>query len=173
MKISRNTVSEKSTAKLLAALTMKTTASFLEEACRDFGKFKSVLASKILHCSRSAINMAKQAKDKGLTKDRLVGMKVIDSKGYVIGTVKDIGFTVGKLGISLTMEDNEGEIKEIAWDQVQAAGDFVLLRPQSEIPTVQPGPQAPVAHVCPTCQGPLSYIQQYQRWYCYRCQKYV
>jgi sporulation protein YlmC with PRC-barrel domain len=117
--------------------------------------------------------MAKQAKDKGLTKDRLVGMKVIDNKGYVIGTVKDIGFTVGKLGINLTMEDNEGEIKEIAWDEVQAAGDFVLLKPQSEIPTVQAGPQAPVAQVCPTCKGPLSYIQQYQRWYCYRCQKYV
>jgi sporulation protein YlmC with PRC-barrel domain len=117
--------------------------------------------------------MAKQAKDKGVTKDKLIGMKVIDGKGYVIGTVKDIGFTVGKLGINLTMEDNEGEIKEIAWDEVQAAGDFVLLKPQGETLTVQAGAQAPLARVCPTCQGPLSYIQQYQRWYCYKCQKYV
>jgi hypothetical protein len=26
---------------------------------------------------------------------------------------------------------------------------------------------------CPTCGSPLSYIQQYQRWYCYKEQKYV
>jgi hypothetical protein len=26
---------------------------------------------------------------------------------------------------------------------------------------------------CPTCGGPLTYIEQYQRWYCYRDQKYV
>ena len=26
---------------------------------------------------------------------------------------------------------------------------------------------------CPICGGPLSYIQQYQRWYCYKDQKYV
>jgi sporulation protein YlmC with PRC-barrel domain len=35
--------------------------------------------------------MAKQPKEKGITKDRLVGMKVIDGNGCVIGTVKDIG----------------------------------------------------------------------------------
>jgi hypothetical protein len=27
--------------------------------------------------------------------------------------------------------------------------------------------------VCPTCGNPLSYIQQYQRWYCYKDKKYV
>jgi hypothetical protein len=26
---------------------------------------------------------------------------------------------------------------------------------------------------CPQCAGPLTYIQQYQRWYCYKDQKYV
>jgi hypothetical protein len=26
---------------------------------------------------------------------------------------------------------------------------------------------------CPTCKQPLSYIEQYQRWYCYKDQKYV
>ena len=36
-----------------------------------------------------------------------------------------------------------------------------------------PPPPAPAAPVCPTCGYPLSYIQQYQRWYCYREQKYV
>jgi hypothetical protein len=27
--------------------------------------------------------------------------------------------------------------------------------------------------VCPTCGGPLTYIQQYQRWYCEKERKYV
>ncbi|MEM2098351.1 MAG: hypothetical protein QXU99_01205 [Candidatus Bathyarchaeia archaeon] len=36
-----------------------------------------------------------------------------------------------------------------------------------------PPPQDFVPPRCPMCGGPLSYIQQYQRWYCYRDQKYV
>jgi hypothetical protein len=27
--------------------------------------------------------------------------------------------------------------------------------------------------LCPTCNQPLTYIEQYKRWYCYRDQKYV
>lgn len=42
----------------------------------------------------------------------------------------------------------------------------------------QRGPAAPppppgAAMTCPTCGGPLRYIQQYQRWYCDKEQKYV
>ncbi len=107
--------------------------------------------------------MAKQPKEKGITKDRLVGMKVIDGNGCVIGTVKDIGFTVGKAGISLSMEDKDGETKDIAWEEIQAAGDFVILKPQTQT----------ASQTCPTCKGTLSYIQQYQRWYCYNCKKYI
>jgi len=116
--------------------------------------------------------MAKQMKDKSVTKDKLVGMKVLDSKGYVVGIVKDIGFTVGKAGISLNIEDQNGEEKEIQWDDVQAAGDFVLLKPSVEVTSPATAVQK-TTPVCPTCKGPLSYIQQYQRWYCYNCQKYV
>ena len=31
----------------------------------------------------------------------------------------------------------------------------------------------PPSNTCPTCGSALSYIQQYQRWYCYKEQKYV
>jgi len=117
--------------------------------------------------------MAKDNKDKGITKDRLVGMKVVDSKGYLLGTVKDIGFTVGKTGISLSMEDQEGEVKEVAWEEVQAAGDFILLKPAAEAAAPAVSSQQATTPVCPTCKGPLSYVQQYQRWYCYKCQKYA
>ena len=117
--------------------------------------------------------VAKQPKDKGLTKDKLVGMKVVDNKGYVVGTVRDIGFTVGKVGISLNIEDQKGEVREVSWEEVQAAGDFVLLKPISETASSTPSGQQATAPICPTCGGPLAYIQQYQRWYCYKDKKYV
>jgi sporulation protein YlmC with PRC-barrel domain len=115
---------------------------------------------------------------KTMTKDRLIGMKVIDSDGFDTGTVQDIAFTVGKVGMTLVVETKKGETKEVAWDDIQAAGDFVVLKPQSAQPQIfgaQPAaqPQQAQASVCPTCGGPLSYIQQYQRWYCYKDKKYV
>jgi hypothetical protein len=36
-----------------------------------------------------------------------------------------------------------------------------------------PPPSPAATPTCPTCGGPLRYIQQYQRWYCDKEQKYV
>lgn len=43
--------------------------------------------------------------------------------------------------------------------------------PAASVPP--PPPPPPKSPTCPTCGNPLSYIQQYQRWYCYKEQKYV
>ena len=129
--------------------------------------------------------MAKPQKDKSVTKDRLIGMTVIDSDGNIVGTVKDIGFTVGKAGVSLNVEGKDGGTQNIAWDNIQGAGDFVVLKPTGAqtskaaqpVQATQTAKAAQPAQssqaICPTCKGQLSYIQQYQRWYCYKCQKYV
>jgi sporulation protein YlmC with PRC-barrel domain len=121
--------------------------------------------------------MARQEKEKKVvTKDRLVGMQVVDSEGNMSGTVQDIAFTVGKVGMTLIVETKKGETREIPWEDVQAAGDFVILKPAAVQPqsvgTQPPGPRAQTP-ICPTCGGPLTYIQQYQRWYCYKDKKYV
>lgn len=114
-----------------------------------------------------------------MTKDRLIGMQVIDSEGNDAGTVQDIAFTVGKVGMTLIIESKRGETKEIPWEQIQAAGDFVVLKPavaQAQSfggQPVGPQPQQAQTPTCPTCGGPLTYIQQYQRWYCYKDKKYV
>jgi sporulation protein YlmC with PRC-barrel domain len=121
--------------------------------------------------------MAKQ--DKAMTKDRLIGMQVVGSDGNSAGVVKDIAFTVGRVGMTLIVETKKGESKEIPWEQIQAAGDYVVLKPTATQPregqeqTMTQQPQQSQQSTCPTCKGPLSYIQQYQRWYCYRCQKYA
>ncbi|MEM2110829.1 MAG: hypothetical protein QXX08_03010 [Candidatus Bathyarchaeia archaeon] len=45
---------------------------------------------------------------------------------------------------------------------------------------IPPSPYAPPPQIsskeqklCPTCGGLVTWIQEYQRWYCYRCSKYV
>jgi len=117
--------------------------------------------------------LAKPQKEKSVTKDRLVGMTVIDSDGNIVGTVKDVGFTVGKAGISLSVQDKDGEIRDFGWDSIQGAGDFVLLKPFAAQPAVAAQPIQQAQQICASCGGPLTYVQQYQRWYCYKCQKYA
>jgi len=105
-----------------------------------------------------------------VTRDKLVGMQVIDAQGHVLGAVKDVAFTVGKVGVSLCVENKKGESRNIAWEEVQAVGDFVVLKLVTQVAAQA---EQKAQQTCPTCKGPLSFIQQYQRWYCYKCQKYV
>ncbi len=131
--------------------------------------------------------------DKPLTRDALVSMQVIDAKGHLVGKVKDVAFAIGQNGISITVESDAGEIKNVAWQDVQAASDFIILKP-SAAQAVQPAyqqqtyqqPAAQVAQpvqqqqpaaqsqpLCPSCGKPLTWIPQYQRWYCYNDKKYA
>jgi sporulation protein YlmC with PRC-barrel domain len=117
---------------------------------------------------------------KAMTKDRLIGMQVIDSEGDIVGKVQDIAFIVGKVGMNLIVETKKGDNTEIPWEGIQAAGDFVILKPQggpfpspTSQPTGSPQAQPNQQQNCPICQGPLTYIPQYQRWYCYTDKKYV
>jgi hypothetical protein len=48
-----------------------------------------------------------------------------------------------------------------------------FLRMQFQRGPAAPPPPPGTATTCPTCGGPLRYIQQYQRWYCDKEQKYV
>ena len=143
--------------------------------------------------NQSCTNMEKT--DKPLTRDALVSMQVIDAKGKLIGKVKDVAFAVGKLGISLSVENEAKEIQNVAWEEVQAASDFIILKPvaqstyqqsayqpqqQQPVQTVtqpvqqaQPAQQQSTQPLCPTCHRPLTWIPQYQRWYCYNDKKYV
>ena len=108
-------------------------------------------------------------------------MQVIDAEGRLVGKVKDVAFAVGKMGISLSVVNEDGESRSIPWEDVQAASDFIILKPtssaqvQQSAQTVeqQPQQQQQSQPLCPTCNRPLTFIQQYQRWYCYNEKKYV
>jgi len=45
-------------------------------------------------------------------------------------------------------------------------------KPQEKPLPTPPPPSSIVAPVCPVCGQPLTFIQQYSRWYCYNCKKY-
>jgi sporulation protein YlmC with PRC-barrel domain len=116
-------------------------------------------------------------------------MQVINAKGKLVGKVKDVAFAIGKNGIALTVENEDGEIQTIAWEEIQAASDFIILKPEVQNTyqpsTYQPQQQAQPAQpvqqqqaassqpLCPTCGKPLTWIPQYQRWYCYNDKKYA
>jgi sporulation protein YlmC with PRC-barrel domain len=118
---------------------------------------------------------------RNLTRESLVSMQVIDSEGNLIGKVQDVAFAVGKMGISLSVVNDVGEARSIPWEDIQAAADFIILKPsarnlgqtQQPVQTVEQQPQQQAQPLCPTCNRPLTYIQQYQRWYCYNEKKYV
>ena len=122
--------------------------------------------------------------DKPLTRDALVSMQVIDAKGVIVGKVKDLAFSVGKTGIALTVENEDGKTQTIPWEDVQAAADFIILKhqtvqqntyqPQQQSAQTGAQPQAQSTQpLCQTCGRPLTWIPQYQRWYCYNDKKYV
>jgi hypothetical protein len=48
-------------------------------------------------------------------------------------------------------------------------GTATPLSPYPPPPLPPPPPEA----VCPTCGGPMAYIEKHQRWYCYKCKKYA
>ena len=143
--------------------------------------------------------MKMEKTDKPLTRDSIVAMQVIDQKGRLVGKVKDMALAVGKSGISLKVENEAGEMQTISWDDVQAASDFILLKPVPapavsavSAPTVseqekviEPKEQMQektsepeikkqsTKPLCPTCGQPLTWIPKYKRWYCYNDKKYV
>lgn len=92
--------------------------------------------------------------EKAVTKDMLVELQVVDSDGKTVGNVRDVAFVIGKIGVSLYVEGKKGDGSNVSWDEVQASGDFVVLKP------LQAQQTQAAAQTCPTCGGPLRYIAQ-------------
>ena len=99
--------------------------------------------------------------DKPLTRDALVSMQVIDAKGRLVGKVKDVAFAVGKAGIAICVENEDGEDQTVAWDEVQAASDFIILKPSAQAAYQPQQHKASINHNQPKLQ--LSLLSNNQR----------
>jgi len=62
-----------------------------------------------------------------------------------------------------------------AWAMTPDVREYFGLPPAyAAYPSGAPAPpSAPAAPACPTCGRPMTYVQQYQRWYCQNCGKYA
>lgn len=132
-----------------------------------------------------------------IARSQLIGKKVYNPDGSFVGDVMDIGLAVGESQISLVVATAAGTTVDIPWSNVSAAKDIILLKeaieiPQPAMPSLTPITTAPFSQpaqpktglklpfkrekeqvMCPTCGQPATWIPQYQRWYCYNCQKYL
>jgi sporulation protein YlmC with PRC-barrel domain len=131
-----------------------------------------------------------------ITLSELKGKQVYAQDARRIGEVVDFGFKVGETLPFLIVRTPSGRTLEIPWSDVAAAKDIVLLKPEFKVPeelltpaiappaaaapTPQPEqkPKLPFFRkteqkICPYCGKPATWIPQYQRWYCYNCQRYI
>ncbi len=88
--------------------------------------------------------------------------------------------------VAITLEASAGENPPDSFDYlpviiiavvavILVLGTVFVIRHRKASPAAPPPPppQNPQTPICPTCGGPLTYVAQYQRWYCYKEQKYV
>jgi hypothetical protein len=98
--------------------------------------------------------------------------------GYVSGA---IALVFGILILILSLGILSGQAWALKWSGYGNAqwARTSEVREYFRLPPIQPAyaapapPAAPAAPMCPTCGGTLRFIQQYQRWYCDKEQKYV
>ena len=73
--------------------------------------------------------------------------------------------------------DKVGELIMELFKQVGASPAVQPVRaaaPAQAVAALRPAAQAkPAVRYCPSCGQPATWIEQYQRWYCYGCQKYL
>jgi len=98
--------------------------------------------------------------EKAVPREKLIGMQVIDTRGAIVGSVKDVSITVAKGDISLVLSTKWRTEIEVPWRDVQAVEDVILLskpieRPPAP-PTVPAQPQVtqgPSQISCPRCNA--------------------
>lgn len=127
-----------------------------------------------------------------IARSKLTGMQVYNPDGALVGQVLDIALPIGQGEIMLIVRTVTGSQMEIPWSKVSAAKDIVILKEVIEVPQLPVMPAAPTRveererglpirlpgwkkekRTCPFCGKEASWIEQYQRWYCYNCRKYI
>ena len=90
-----------------------------------------------------------------------VGMQVIDSKGTVVGNVKDISVDFQNRSLAFRVTTKNRSELDMSWDDVLSVEDVVLLKKNVDLPMSPPqpvpgpsSPQPPLVQamaICPTC----------------------
>ena len=86
--------------------------------------------------TEQALGMPKESR-KFIPVQQFIGLQVIDTKGSLIGNVKDVSVDVENKDISFkVVTKSKGEM-DFGWDDVQSVEDVVLLKKQIDTPPTQ------------------------------------
>ncbi|MEM2193157.1 MAG: PRC-barrel domain-containing protein [Candidatus Methanomethylicia archaeon] len=120
---------------------------------------------------------------KTVSRSKILGMQVYGSDAAFIGSVKDIEFTLGEGKPLLVVETKYHTLIRVDWSKIGAVEDIVLLKEpiKIEAPAVKTEETLVIEKptekreegICPSCGKKATWIQQYKRWYCYNCKKYL
>jgi sporulation protein YlmC with PRC-barrel domain len=77
---------------------------------------------------------------KSIPTQKLTGMQVVDSKGAIIGSVKDLAIVPTSKDILLLIEKKDGDISEISLSDVNSIKDVILLAKTESKPITAPLP---------------------------------
>jgi sporulation protein YlmC with PRC-barrel domain len=83
-------------------------------------------------------------------------MQVIDSKGAVVGNVKDVSVNFRAKALAFHITTKAHTEIDVPWDDVLSLEDVVLLKKEVELPAATtvgypPPPTVQAAVICPRC----------------------
>jgi sporulation protein YlmC with PRC-barrel domain len=105
-----------------------------------------------------AITMTKDG-GKRIPFQQIIGLQVIDTRGSMIGNVKDISVDFEGKSISFRITAKNSTELDFSWDDVQSVEDVVLLKKEVDLPappadhasnTSSPSTVQPLI-ICPSC----------------------
>ena len=94
-------------------------------------------------------------KDSGklIPAQKIVGLQVIDTKGSMIGNVKDISVDFEAKNVSFRITAKNNSELDFTWDDVQSVEDVVLLKKEVDLPS--PSADHPSSTTTPPTVQPL------------------
>jgi sporulation protein YlmC with PRC-barrel domain len=82
-------------------------------------------------------------------------MQVIDSKGMLVGNVKDVSVNFQERGLAFLVTARNHTELDVSWEDVASVEDVVLLKKEIELPSEGaesvPPPAVQATLICPGC----------------------
>lgn len=84
--------------------------------------------------------MMSKAETRYVAAQRFAGMQVIDSKGSVVGNVKDVSVDFKNKALAFRVTTRNRTEMDMTWDDIQSVEDVVLLKKEVELPSAPENP---------------------------------
>ena len=92
---------------------------------------------------------------KFVSSQHFAGMQVIDSKGSLVGNVKEISVDFRNRNLAFRVTTKARSEIDVTWDEVLSVEDVVLLKKEIDLPATaapaQPPPTVQAVLICTNC----------------------